>query len=276
MRRANKLSQMHIDEVSLVDRDANGYADMLIAKRDDSEEQMPRRQSDELTFSEEDLVYDDDGNAYLPLQMAEPDDNDDGEDDSGDEDELATGYDSTEDDDEDDAEQVSRQVLAGLSKALGDSDRDQVVAQAYGEIAKAHKRAERAEKVAKAERDLRLTREYIAKAEAYSLPVPAEVLGPVLKRCTEALSKSDCEVIAQCLDAASDRSYDPYAEIGKAGGGDNYDILNQVDAAANDLFSKSVEAGTGFSREQTIAKVFEMNPAAYDQYLAERRGLGRH
>jgi hypothetical protein len=266
---------MRIDEVSLVDRDANGYADMIIAKRDDSEEQMPRPQSDELTFSEEDLVYDDDGNAYLPLRMGDPEDNDDGEDDSGDdEDDDLAGYDSADDDA--DAEQVSRQVLAGLSKALGDSDRDQVVAKAYGEISKAQRRAERAEQVAKAERDLRLTREYIGKAEQYSLPVPAEVLGPVLKRCTEVLSKSDCEVIAQCLDAASDRSYDPYSEIGKSGGGDNFDILTQVDAAAEDMFSKSMEAGTGFSREQTISKVFEMNPAAYDQYLAERRGLGRH
>jgi hypothetical protein len=266
MKRVNKLSRMAIDEVSLVDSDANGYAEMLIAKRDTSEEQMPDN-NDELTFSEDDVVYDDQGNAYLPLQLG-GEDNDDGEDDSGE------GYyeEDSDADDEADADQATQHVLSSLSKALGDSDRDQVVAQAYGEIAKATKRAQRAEQVAKAERDLRLTREYIAKAEQYSLPVPAEVLGPVLKRCTEALSKQDCEILAQCLDAASEQGYDPYSEIGKSGGGDNSDILAQVSAHAEDLFSKSVEAGTGFSREQAVAKIFEMNPAAYDEYLAERRG----
>ena len=157
MKRVNKLSRMAIDEVSLVDNDANGFAEMLIAKRDTSEDQMT--QPNELTFSEEDVVYDDAGNAYLPLQTAE--------DDSGGE--LGDGIDySVEDDDDDDADAdaASQNVLASLSKALGDSDRDQVVAQAYGEIAKAQKRAARAESVAKAERDLRLTREYIAKAPA--------------------------------------------------------------------------------------------------------------
>ena len=263
-RSVNKLSRMAIDEVSLVDSDANGYAEMLIAKRDTSEEQMPGR-NDELTFSEDDLVYDEEGNAFLPLNLGGEgdDDNDDG----------TVEYNIDDDDDDDaTAEQASQQVLASLSKALGDSDRDAVVAKAYGEIAKATKRAERAESVAKAERDLRLTREYIAKAERYTLPVAAEVLGPVLKRCTESLSKEDCEVLAKCLDSASEASYDPYSEIGKSGGGDNSDILNEVGVRADDLFSKAAEAGTGFTREQSVAKVFEMNPAAYDQYLAERRG----
>ena len=261
MKRVNKLTGMSIDEVSLVDSDANGYAEMLIAQRDTTEEQMPEY-NDELTFSEDDVIYDDAGNAYLPLARTD-DDADDGQ---------AEFYMEDEDDDEADADQASQHVLASLSKALGDSDRDQVVAKAYGEIAKAQKRAERAESVAKAERDLRLTREYIAKAQSYSLPVPAEVLGPVLKRCTEALSKQDCEILAQCLDSASEASYDPYSEIGKSGGGDNNDILNQVGAAAEEMFGKSVEAGTGFTREQAVSKVFELNPAAYDQYLAERRG----
>lgn len=260
MKRVNKLSGMSIDEVSLVDSDANGYAEMLIAKRDTTEEQMSGTQ-DELTFSEDEVVYDEAGNAYLPLSLNADDDDGDG----------GIEY-ITDEDDDADAEDVSQQVLASLSKALGDSDRDQAVAKAYGEIAKANARAERAESVAKAERDLRLTREYISKAAQYSLPVPAEVLGPVLKRLTESLSKADCEIIAQCLDSASEAGYDPYSEIGKSGGGDNNDILNQVGAIAEDMFSKSVEAGTGFTREQAVAKVFDMNPAAYDQYLADRRG----
>ena len=265
MKRVNKLSGMSIDEVSLVDSDANGFAEMLIAKRDTTEEQMPDYEDGELTFSEDDIVYDGEGNAYLPLALGDDDD------DGGDA-EAEYYIDDEADDDDADAEGASSQVLASLSKALGDSDRDQYVAKAYGEIAKANKRAERAEQVAKAERDLRLEREYIAKAQQYSLPVPAEVLGPVLKRLTESMSQQDCQIIAQCLDSASEAGYDPYSEIGKSGGGDNNDILNQVGAIAEDMFSKAVEAGTGFTREQAVAKVFDMNPAAYDQYLADRRG----
>ena len=271
MRRANRLTDMAIDEVSLVDKDANGHARMLIAKAD-SEEQMT--QPNDLTFSEDDLVFDEQGNAYLPLSVQggeqEPDTDDEDE-----------GEYSVEDDAEDEnaAQGAAQQVLAGLSKALGDSDRDQVVAKALGEVTKAQRRAERAEGVAKAERDLRLTREYIAKAAEYvGLPVPAETLGPVLKRCTESLSKADCEVLARCLDAAANSAesggYDPYAEIGKSGGGDNNDILTQVNAHAEEMFGKA-DPGTGFTREHAVSKVFEDNPGAYDEYLAQRRGLGR-
>lgn len=268
MRRVNKLSQMKIDEVSLVDRDANGYADMLIAKRDDSEEQMPP--DDELTFSEEDLVYDEEGNAFLPLNFdAEADDGeyydaDDGE-----------YYDEDEDYDEQAGDDTAQQVLEGLSKALGDSDRDAVIAQAYGEISKAQRRAQRAEQVAKYERDTRLNEEYISKAMNYSTPIPPEVLGPVLKRCSENLSWQDCQIIAQCLESAGEQNFDPFSEFGKSGGGDNADVLSRVNAAAEDLFSKGVDAGTGFTPEQAVAKVWEMNPDAYDEYLRDRRSLGR-
>ena len=262
---------MAIDEVSLVDKDANGHARMLIAKAD-SEEHMTA--PNELTFSEDDLVFDEDGNAYLPLAVNEPDEDDE----AGEVEYLDTTDEDDTANDDDAAAGATQQVLAGLSKALGDSDRDQYVAAAYGQIAKAQQRAERAEGVAKAERDLRLTREYIAKAAEYTgLPVPAETLGPVLKRCTESLSKADCEVLARCLDAAANASegaYDPYTEIGKSGGGDNADILTQVNAHADEMFGKA-DPGTGFTREHAVSKVFEDNPAAYDEYLAQRRGLGR-
>jgi hypothetical protein len=269
-RRINKLTQMDIDEVSLVDADANGHAKMLIAKRDESpEESMPDQDNDEVTFTDDDLVYDESGNAFLPVQM------EDGEEAYA---PIAQDTDGTyyvvDDDDEQDydpdgegaASDATEQVLAGLSKALGDSDRDEVVAKAYGEIAKLQKRTEQAEQVAKAERDLRLTREYVAKAAEYALPVPPETLGPVLKRCAEVLSKSDQLVLAQCFEAASN---DMFTEIGKAGGGDNSDIMAQVNAFAEDTFAKN---DVPISRESLIGKQFEMNPALYDQYLADRRG----
>jgi len=262
---------MVIDEVSHVDKDANGHAQTLITKRDDPEGHMPPVAEDEQTFSVEDLVYDDEGNAYLPVDLGEL-----GEENQSTPDEPEDENQESPEDDEAEAQKQADLVLAKLSKALGDDERNEAVAGAYGQIAKLQKRAERAELVAKQERDLRLTREYIAKAAEYRLPVPPDVLGPVLKRCSEALSKEDCTVLAQCLEAAEGPAeFDPYAEIGKAGGGDNTDVLTAVDAAAEELFSKGVEAGTGFTREQAIAKVFAENPGAYDEYLRDRRALGR-
>ena len=64
--------------------------------------------------------------------------------------------------------------------------------------------AERDQEIAKAERDLRLTREYISKAEEYNLPVDPKELGPVLYRMAETMEYDDCAVIAKCLETAGE------------------------------------------------------------------------
>ena len=109
-----------------------------------------------------------------------------------------------------------------LSKAFSDEDRDAGDRQGAGSGrgARGQARSESPE-VAKAERDLRLTREYVSKAAEYNLPVDPTELGPVLYRMAETMSYDDCAVIAKCLETAGSILFE---EVGYQGGGDNDDI----------------------------------------------------
>jgi len=150
-----------------------------------------------------------------------------------------------------------------LSKALTDDDRDQAISKALAAVDAYADQAAAAEEIAKSERDMRLDREYTEIAKSYNLPVHPGVLGPVMKRLAENMSEDDCAVIAKCFDAASEALFD---EVGYQGGGDNADIFSQAQATVDQMVSKS-----GGSREQALADLFESNPAAYDEYLAENQ-----
>lgn len=157
----------------------------------------------------------------------------------------------------------SEEVMEELSKAMTDEDRDEVLSKALGTVeALLAEQAEYAE-IAKAERELRLTNEYIAKAAEYNLPVDPAELGPVLYRMVESMDHEDCAVIAKCLDAASSALFD---EVGYIGGGDNVDPLERVNALAAEQVAKSADAPSAF------LDVMDANPGAYDEYLATRRG----
>ena len=74
---------------------------------------------------------------------------------------------------------VRQAVMDELSKAFTDDDRDKVIAKALGRGARSWRPSRtQFEQIAKAERDLRLTREYISKAAEYNLPVDPERAGP--------------------------------------------------------------------------------------------------
>jgi hypothetical protein len=330
------LTDMEIDEISLVDRGANQHATVAIAKRAPEEENMPKLYNedgsllDENALEDGQIVYDEAGTAY----QFTLDDEVDPEEVDGEE------YDEDEDDDEVEeaderelasvgkafgsqgpspigqmpkptnpttspfragaglntqkkkplagvgggampqrpklggaaarptvAKSFSEQVLEELSKAYTDDDRDAVLSKAFAEVDSYREQAEEAQMIAKSERDLRLTNEYISKAEEYNVPVDPRALGPVLYRMAETMSYEDCSVIHKCLEAAGEAIFE---EVGYIGGGDNVDVLDQVDAQAQELIGKS--AGT--SPEQAWGQVFEDNPAAYDEYLAQsRRGF---
>ena len=104
-------------------------------------------------------------------------------------------------------------------------------------------------------------------AKSYDVGVSPEVLGPVLKRMAETLSYEDCEVVAKALDSAS-VAREMFEDLGSTGLGSNSDVLTQVDQIIDGYVAKS---GNGETREQLVAKTFEMNPEAYDDYLRERR-----
>jgi hypothetical protein len=259
------LFDMEIDEVSLVDKGANQFAMVAIAKRAPEEDQMPKLYNesgqllDENSLEYGDVVYDEEGAAYEFVM----DDEDEME--IEDERELAevgksaffqptptTGF--------------AASVMEELSKAFTDEDRDQIIAKALGRVEELESAQNEAVQIAKAERDLRLEREYIAKADDYGLPVQSEELGPVMKRMAEELSYEDCAVIHKCLEAAGAALF---TVIGADGGGANSDVMEAVTAYSAEAFGKSADE----IDEATVAKAFDMNPDAYDQYLSAQRGI---
>lgn len=159
--------------------------------------------------------------------------------------------------------------LTELAKSLDDEGADrEAVNKALEIVSKAEQRAKAAEEIAKAERDLRLEREFVAKAAEFNLPVKSTDLGPVLKRAAENLDTEDFKTIVKCLRAASaseDFGGGLYGEVGKRGGGDNSDILSNVEAAAQELVGKSAE----MTPEAATLQVLMDNPAAYDEYLRD-------
>lgn len=263
-RRVKELLDLEIDEISLVDKGANQYARTVIAKRHGEEE---------IGMDE---YFDAEGNA-VDVDSLEP----------GDVVFDAQGE-AFELDVEDEAAEervpelvgkahtnpfapVSKAASAGvstlreeLSKALTDKERDEVISKAFDKIGEYEQIAKRAAEAAEAERDLRLDREYTEVAKNYNVGIAPEVLGPVLKRAAESLTREDCEVLAKALDSAT-AAGDLFEEIGKTGAGANSDVFQSVEAHVDAQVSKS-----DASREARIAKAFEMNPDAYDEYLAEQ------
>lgn len=257
-RPVKKLSNMEIDEISLVDKGANQHAMIEIAKRAPEEETMPELYNEEGVLLNQDalahgdIVYDAEGQAYV-YEVA---------DEVVEERELAgAGVSKAFETKPQATSDFSKSVLEELSKAFTDADRDAVIAKALGRVEELETAQNQALEIAKSERDLRLTREYIAKAAEYNLPVAPEDLGPVMYRMAETMSYEDCAVIAKCLESAGAAIF---AERGYIGGGSNTDVMATVEAQA-------VEIGKSAAPEH-ITAVFDANASAYDEYLAQRRG----
>lgn len=264
-----QVFDMELDEVSTVDIPANQHGRIVIAKRAPEEDTVPEIFDDEGNALTEDalshgqVVYTADGDPLVFLVEGE---------------ELPDGLelDDSEYQQADEEEQeyagvakrgrsFADEVRETLSKALTDVERDDVISKAAVQISKAEQRAAQAEAIARSERDLRLTREYVAKAATYNLPIEPTELGPVLMRMVDTMSEKDCAVIAKALDAASALVGQ---EIGYQGAADNNDVLTQVDMAAEELVSKS--ATDPVSKAAAVTRLFETNPRAYDEYLASR------
>jgi hypothetical protein len=263
-RKVNALLDMEFDEISLVDKGANQYARTVIAKRHGEEENTMDEYFDSTgnpvemdSLEPGEVVYDAQGDAFT-LEVEE----------EADERELATvGKNANpfviQKNHETDDDEVF-DLREELSKALTDSDRDEVIAKAFNRLGEYEEIAKQAQAAAESERQLRLDREYTEVAKNYTVGIAPEVLGPVLKRAAEALDRADCEVLAKALDSAS-AAGDLFEEVGKSGAGSNSDVFQSVEAKISESISKG-----DTSKEQLITKAFLDNPAAYDEYLAEQ------
>jgi hypothetical protein len=251
-RRVKELTNIEIDEVSLVDIPANQHARVAIAKRASEEDIVPEIYNENGELLDADLlepgdtVFDKDGNAFEVVL-------EEGSEEVAEERELETVGKSFAD-----------EIKDELSKAFTGIERDEVIAKALGQVEVLSKRLEQAEVIAKSERDLRLTGEYVEVAKSYNVPVDPTVLGPVLMRMADTMSFDDCSVIHKALTSAGAALFD---EVGFIGGADNQDVMSQVDAILDGEIAKSAES---ISKAAAVEDYFAKNPDAYNQYRADQ------
>lgn len=258
------VRDMDLDEVSVVDRPANQHAAILITKRaDDEESDVPEtNQVEEVGIDDlqvGDVVLDQDDNPvevteelladlYADAGVREP--------------ELVGKSASLVD-----------SVLHDLSKALENGDTHEAISKVAEENATLRQEVAKFQELAKAEQDLRLEREYTARAAEYGLPVDPAELGPVLKRAAEYLPYEDCVVLNKAFEAAGEQSANLFQEIGKQGMGSNPDPFGIVEALVDVSQPVAKADGSQFSQAEMIAKAFADNPAAYDEYERQQRAL---
>lgn len=174
---------------------------------------------------------------------------------------------------DEDLTEDEQSFLQELAKNLEDDDQREAINKAMEAVQKADKRASDAEEIAKAERDHRLTEEYVAKAKSFvGLPVNPDEFGPVLKRLHETMPSDDVEKIESALSAANETiaSGGFFSEFGKNTAGE-FEPVSKIDQKAQELVDKSDD---GLSMEAARAQVLETNPGLYDEYLrdTERKG----
>ena len=157
---------------------------------------------------------------------------------------------------------LGEQVLEELSKAASNDEREAIIAKAMDEVEIAKAAAAEAWEQVEAERDARLTMEFISKAEDYNLPIAPTDFGPILKRLVERMEPEDIEVLDQIFKAAGDMLYD---EVGFVGGGDNASVLDMVNAAADEMVGKA-----DVTNAEAFTAMLDANPDLYDAYLAEQ------
>jgi len=152
-------------------------------------------------------------------------------------------------------------VLEELSKAVTDSDRDEIIAKAMNEVEIYKAMAEENAEALAYEQDMRLTDEYISKAAEYNLPVSPQVFGPILKSIAEALSDEELDILDAVFEAIGDALYD---EVGYVGDTSNGSVVDMVDAYADELVGKS-----DLTHAEAAVAMYSSHPEAYEAYLAE-------
>lgn len=133
-------------------------------------------------------------------------------------------------------------------------------------------KAKQLEATLKAERDERLTKEFVEKAAALkSLPMNPAEMGPVFKKLAEAAPK-EWAAVEGVLKAANEQLAKSalFHEFGTAGGAASGSAWGRVVQMADQMVRK---AENGLTREQAIAKVLEQHPDLYTEYLEERSGV---
>jgi len=146
-----------------------------------------------------------------------------------------------------------------------------LVEKAEKDATEATAKAAAAEALAKEERDRRLDREYLAKAESFKfLGADTGELAPLLKSANATLGSEQYEKLEGILRAADEqiRQGDLFKQMGTdQGGGEPTDALMEVTRKAEEL-RKSDDS---LSMEKAMERVMTEDKALQQRYLAEVR-----
>lgn len=157
-------------------------------------------------------------------------------------------------------------VLSQLSKALSDDDRDQVIAKALDQVEIVAKRNEALEETVAALLEERDLADFGSIAKSYGLPGDDDELAGVLYRAAQTLPPEDVAVLDRLFTGAGEVGKALYTEIGYSGASES-DALSQIFAMAGEAVVKN---DLGLTQEQAVTALFAANPSAYDQYELEQ------
>ena len=296
---ANRLTDMEFDEVSLVNRPANQLSKVLLFKSDTvSEDEMSNLEVEEVVAEEvtsEEVSAEESvekgygkmsmkkGKKKMPMMEME--------DEEMDEEEMPMKKGKMKKDDEveipaevfeyiESLESANAELMESIEKMQNEKDSE--IAQQEEEILKsadprlvqivkaAEERAIAAETIAKAERDFRLEREFVSKAqELGSLPLNADSFGMILKSAADVLTTEQYDAIWQVLSAANAQisAGGIFGEVGKSATSEASTSLSAIEQAAARLRQED----SSLSKEQAIAKAVSADASLYNQYIREGR-----
>jgi hypothetical protein len=143
------------------------------------------------------------------------------------------------------------------------------LAKAEEDRKEATRKAEEAERIAKEERDTRLNKEFVVKAEGFKgLTVEAAKFGPILKAASEKLDKSDFDELDRILKAADEQIVK--GELFKEAGGHGpapSDAFEEATRKAEELR----KSDSSLTKEQALEKALDADSDLQSRYLAEMR-----
>lgn len=172
-------------------------------------------------------------------------------------------------DNEKDEESMEDEDLEKVLKSLPAPAAD-LIRKQHEALQATNARLEAAEKIAKAEREVRVTREFEARAasEFGHLGKPGDV-GSVLKAASESLNDEAFNGLVAILKRADAGMSELFTEVGHSTPGEP---LNRFDAAV----AKARTEDPSLSEAEAVNKALEIDPKAYDAWNADfMRGEAR-
>ncbi len=163
-----------------------------------------------------------------------------------------------------DKEKIQKEDL--LAK-LSDEDRAKLE-QVFKRQDELEEEAKRAAEIAKAERELRLQKEYLQKAEEFSnLTIEKDKMANVLRKIDESLNEEDAEEVRRALKAAAEaaEAENLFKAAGTPGGS-----TSSVEEKINTLAKEMVQKGEAKDINAAWTKILSANPDLYKEYLAEK------